>query len=137
MFIIYRTIHSNTGLAFMALRDSEISPPRGVNRFGEHLKVLPCSFLTGLKTIGFYVHSLGYLTHHVGNRPLPAQASLRQLGGIGTFISLSWGAAVIVFGMNFTACRHTPPKSARSAHLLTIYLLPRWHRKLVPQIKYS
>lgn len=60
MWVIYRTIHSNTGLAFVALRDSEnLATTLGINRYKERLKVFALSsLLTGLAG-GFYVHSLG------------------------------------------------------------------------------
>jgi branched-chain amino acid transport system permease protein len=103
MFIIYRTIHSNTGLAFMALRDSEnFATTLGVNRFRERLKVFAISsFLTGLAG-GFYVHSLGDISPTtLGIEPFLLGIAMFELGGIGTFAGPILGAAVIVFGGEF------------------------------------
>ena len=103
MLIIYRTIHSRTGLAFMALRDSEnFATTLGVNRFNERLKVFAISsFLTGLAG-GFYVHSLGDISPStLGIEPFLLGISMIELGGIGTFAGPILGAAVIVFGGEF------------------------------------
>jgi branched-chain amino acid transport system permease protein len=103
MFIIYRTIHSRTGLAFMALRDSEnFATTLGVNRFNERLKVFAISsFLTGLAG-GFYVHSLGDISPStLGIEPFLLGIAMIELGGIGTFAGPILGAAVIVFGGEF------------------------------------
>ncbi|MFZ2096111.1 MAG: branched-chain amino acid ABC transporter permease [Anaerolineales bacterium] len=103
MFIVYRTIHSHTGLAFMALRDSEnFATTLGVNRFRERLKVFAISsFLTGLAG-GFYVHSLGDISPTtLGIEPFLLSIAMFELGGIGTFAGPILGAAVIVFGGEF------------------------------------
>jgi branched-chain amino acid transport system permease protein len=103
MFIIYRTIHSNTGLAFMALRDSEnFATTLGVNRYNERIKVFAISaFLTGLAG-GFYVHSLGDISPTtLGIEPFLLGIAMIELGGIGTFAGPVLGAAVIVFGGEF------------------------------------
>lgn len=103
MYIIYRTIHSNTGLAFMALRDSEnFATTLGVNRFKERIKVFAISsFLTGLAG-GFYVHSLGDISPTtLGIEPFLLGIAMIELGGIGTFAGPILGAAVIVFGGEF------------------------------------
>lgn len=103
MFIIYHTIHSRTGLAFMALRDSEnFATTLGVNRFNERLKVFAISsFLTGLAG-GFYVHSLGDISPStLGIEPFLLGIAMIELGGIGTFAGPILGAAVIVFGGEF------------------------------------
>jgi branched-chain amino acid transport system permease protein len=103
LFIIYRTIHSNTGLAFMALRDSEnFATTLGINRYKERLKVFAISaFLTGLAG-GFYVHSLGDISPTtLGIEPFLLGIAMIELGGIGTFAGPVLGAAVIVFGGEF------------------------------------
>jgi branched-chain amino acid transport system permease protein len=103
LFIIYRTIHSKTGLAFMALRDSEnFATTLGVNRFQERLKVFAISaFLTGLAG-GFYVHSLGDISPStLAIEPFLLGIAMIELGGIGTFAGPILGAAVIVFGGEF------------------------------------
>ncbi len=103
MYIVYRTIHSNTGLAFMALRDSEnFATTLGVNRFKERIKVFAISsFLTGLAG-GFYVHSLGDISPTtLGIEPFLLGIAMIELGGIGTFAGPILGAAVIVFGGEF------------------------------------
>jgi branched-chain amino acid transport system permease protein len=103
MWIIYRTIHSNTGLAFMALRDSEnLATTLGINRYKERLKVFALSsFLTGLAG-GFYVHALGDISPTtLGIEPFLLAIAMIELGGIGTFAGPILGAGVIVFGNEF------------------------------------
>lgn len=103
MWVIYRTVHSNTGLAFMALRDSEnLATTLGVNRYKERLKVFALSsFLTGLAG-GFYVHSLGDISPTtLGIEPFLLAIAMIELGGIGTFAGPILGAGVIVFGNEF------------------------------------
>lgn len=103
MFVIYRTINSNTGLAFVALRDSEnFASALGVNRFRERLKVFALSsFLTGLAG-GFYVHALGDISPAtLGIEPFLLTITMVELGGVGTFAGPILGAAVIVFGSEF------------------------------------
>jgi branched-chain amino acid transport system permease protein len=103
MYVIYRTIHSNTGLAFMALRDSEnFATTLGINRFKERIKVFAISsFLTGLAG-GFYVHSLGDISPTtLGIEPFLLGIAMIELGGIGTFAGPILGAALIVFGGEF------------------------------------
>ena len=103
MYVVYRTIHSNTGLAFMALRDSEnFATTLGINRFKERLKVFAISsFLTGLAG-GFYVHSLGDISPTtLGIEPFLLGIAMIELGGIGTFAGPILGAALIVFGGEF------------------------------------
>lgn len=100
---IYWTTHSNTGLAFVALRDSEnLATTLGVNRFVERLKVFAISsFLTGLAG-GVYVHSLGDISPTtLGIEPFLLTIAMIELGGIGTFAGPILGAALIVFGNEF------------------------------------
>jgi len=103
MYVLYRTIHSPTGLAFVALRDAEpFATSLGVNRFRERVKVFALSsFLTGIAG-GFYVHSLGDISPTtLGIEPFLLAITMMELGGVGTFFGPILGAAVIVFGNEF------------------------------------
>jgi len=102
-YILYRTVRSSTGLAFVALRDSEhLATTLGVNRFKERLKVFALSsFLTGVAG-GVYVHSLGDISPTtLGIEPFLLGIAMMELGGIGTFAGPILGSAVIVFGNEF------------------------------------
>jgi branched-chain amino acid transport system permease protein len=103
MYIIYRIIHSNTGLAFVALRDSEnFASTLGVSRYRERLKVFAVSsFMTGLAG-GFYVHSLGDISPTtLAIEPFLLALAMIELGGVGTFFGPILGAGTIVFGNEF------------------------------------
>jgi branched-chain amino acid transport system permease protein len=103
LFLIYRIIQSNTGLAFVALRDSEnFATTLGINKFKERLKVFALSsFMTGLAG-GFYVHSLGDISPTtLSIEPFLLCIAMVELGGVGTFIGPILGAAVIIFGGEF------------------------------------
>jgi branched-chain amino acid transport system permease protein len=102
-YIIYRVVHSTTGLAFVALRDSEhFAASLGVNRFKECLKVFALSsFLTGIAG-GFYVHSLGDISPTtLAIEPFLLALTMMELGGMGTFFGPILGSAIIVFGSEF------------------------------------
>ncbi len=101
--IIYRTIHSNNGLAFMALRDSrEFASALGVNEYKEKIKVFSLtSFMTGIAG-GFYVHYLGDISPTtLGIEPFLLAIAMMEMGGIGRFPGAVLGAAIIVFGNEF------------------------------------
>jgi len=103
MYIIYRIIHSNTGLAFVALRDSEnFASTLGVSRYRERLKVFAVSsFMTGIAG-GFYVHSLGDISPTtLSIEPFLLALAMIELGGVGTFFGPIMGAGAIVFGNEF------------------------------------
>ena len=99
LFIVYRTIHSATGLAFVALRDSkEFAKALGVNEYKEKLKIFALvSFLTGLAG-GFYAHYLGDISPGtLGIGPFLLAIAMIELGGVGRFPGAVLGALVIVF----------------------------------------
>ena len=103
MYIIYRIIHSKTGLAFVALRDSEnFASTLGVSRYRERLKVFAVSsFMTGIAG-GFYVHSLGDISPTtLSIEPFLLALAMIELGGVGTFFGPILGASTIVFGNEF------------------------------------
>lgn len=103
LYIVYRIINSPTGLAFVALRDSEnFAYCLGVNRFRERLKVFAlASFLTGVAG-GVYVHALGDISPTtLGIEPFLLAIAMIELGGVGTFAGPIFGTAVIVFGNEF------------------------------------
>ncbi|NMC12264.1 MAG: branched-chain amino acid ABC transporter permease [Chloroflexi bacterium] len=103
MLILYKVIHSKTGLAFVAMRDSEnLANTLGINRYQERLKVFAISsFMTGIAG-GFYVHSLGDISPTtLSIEPFLLALAMIELGGIGTFFGPILGAGVIVFGNEF------------------------------------
>jgi len=101
--IIYKIIHSRTGLAFVALRDSrEFAIALGVNEYKEKIKVFALvSFLTGI-TGGFYVHYLGDISPTtLAIEPFLLTIAMMEMGGIGRFPGAVLGAVIIVFGNEF------------------------------------
>jgi branched-chain amino acid transport system permease protein len=103
LYVIYRIIHSNTGLAFVALRDSEnLAMSLGVSRFRERVKVFAISALLSGLAGGFYVHSLGDISPTtLAIEPFLMGIAMMELGGIGTLFGPVLGAAIIVFGSEF------------------------------------
>jgi branched-chain amino acid transport system permease protein len=102
-YVIYRTIHSSTGMAFVALRDSEqFASSLGVSRYKERLKVFALSsLLTGLAG-GFYVHSLGDISPTtLAIEPFLMALAMMELGGMGTFFGPILGSLIIVLGGEF------------------------------------
>ena len=98
--IIYKTIHSSTGLAFVALRDSkDFARSLGVSEYREKIKVFALvSFLTGI-TGGFYVHYLGDISPTtLGIEPFLLTIAMMELGGVGRFPGAVLGAIIIEFG---------------------------------------
>lgn len=124
-YVIYRVIHSSTGLAFMALRDAEhFAASLGVNRFKECLKVFALSsFLTGIAG-GFYVHSLGDISPAtLAIEPFLLSITMMELGGIGTFFGPILGSAIIVFGSEFLRLAGTLRLSLLGALICVVVLL--------------
>ena len=103
LFVIYRIIHSSSGLAFMALRDSrDFATSLGVSEYKEKLKVFALSaFLTGIAG-GFYVHYLGDISPTtLAIEPFLLAIAMMEMGGIGRFPGAVLGAVIIVFGNEF------------------------------------
>ncbi|MFH1136589.1 MAG: branched-chain amino acid ABC transporter permease [Pseudomonadota bacterium] len=101
--IIHRTIHSSTGLAFVALRDSkDFATSLGVSEYKEKLKVFALvSFLTGVAG-GFYAHYLGDVSPTtLAIEPFLLTIAMIEVGGVGRFPGAVVGAAIIVFGNEF------------------------------------
>jgi branched-chain amino acid transport system permease protein len=101
--VIHRIIHSSTGLAFVALRDSkDFAKALGVNEYAEKIKVFALtSFLTGV-TGGFYVHYLGDISPTtLAIEPFLLTIAMMEMGGIGRFPGAVLGAVIIVFGNEF------------------------------------
>ena len=100
LFVVYRTIKSSTGLAFMALRDSpKLATALGVSEYREKFKVFAmCAFFTGL--VGaFYAHYNGQISPAMlGIWPFIMTFAMVVLGGTGRFPGAVLGAAFIVFG---------------------------------------
>ena len=103
LYVIHRLIKSNTGLAFVALRDSEnLATSLGVSRFRERVKVFAISALLAGLAGGFYVHSLGDISPTtLAIEPFLMGIAMMELGGIGTLFGPVLGAAIIVFGSEF------------------------------------
>jgi len=99
LLIIYFIIHSNWGLAFVALRDSEtFARAIGINDFKYKLMVFGLSsFLTGL--IGaVYAHYVGMLsTRLLGLDLFLILMVMLVLGGLGRFPGALIGAFIAVF----------------------------------------
>jgi branched-chain amino acid transport system permease protein len=99
LIVIYKTINSSTGLAFVALRDSrELATASGVSEYREKLKVFALSsFLTGIAG-GFYVHHTGTITPALfAIEPFLLALAMMAFGGIGRFPGAVLGAVVLVF----------------------------------------
>lgn len=99
LLIIYRIIHSPWGLAFVAVRDSQVlASSLGVDEFKYKLMVFGISaFLTG--TMGaFYAHYVGVLsTRILGLDLFLILLVIIVLGGMGRFPGAVIGAFVAVF----------------------------------------
>ena len=97
--IIYRVIHSNWGLAFIAIRDSEpFAASIGIDGFKYKLGVFGLSsFLTGM--IGaVYAHYVGMLSHRLlGLDLFLILMVILVLGGIGRFPGALIGSFITVF----------------------------------------
>ena len=99
LFIIYKIIHSKWGLAFIAVRDSEVfAKSIGINDFKYKLLVFGVSsFLTGM--IGaLYGHYVGMLsTRMLGLDRFLILMVMLVLGGLGRFPGAVIGALITVF----------------------------------------
>lgn len=98
--VLYAIIKGKTGLAFVALRDSEeFAVALGVDRFREGVKVFAISaFVTGLAG-GLFAHLLGVISPGMlGIEQFLMVVAMWLLGGVGTFFGPIIGAAVITFG---------------------------------------
>jgi len=99
LFIIYKIIHSNWGLAFLTIRDSEVfARSIGVNDFKYKLIVFAISaFITGM--IGaVYAHYVGMMSHRLlGLDFFLILMVMLVLGGMGRFPGAVLGAFIAVF----------------------------------------
>jgi branched-chain amino acid transport system permease protein len=96
-------VRGKTGLAFVALRDSEaFAVALGVDRFKEGLKVFAISaFVTGLAG-GMFAHSLGQISPGMlGIEQFLMVLAMWLLGGAGTFLGPILGAALITYGNEY------------------------------------
>jgi branched-chain amino acid transport system permease protein len=101
--VLYRIVHGRTGMAFVALRDSEdFAVALGVSRFRQGLKVFAISaFVTGLAG-GFFAHTLGQISPGMlGIDQFLMVVAMWLLGGAGTFLGPILGAAIITFGNEY------------------------------------
>lgn len=124
LWIIYRVVHSSTGMAFVALRDAEnFAYCLGVNKFKERLKVFALSSLLTGAAGGMYVHALGDISPTtLGIEPFLLTIAMIELGGVGTFWGPVLGAAVIVFGNEFLRLAGTLRLTLLGALICTIIL---------------
>jgi branched-chain amino acid transport system permease protein len=98
--VLYRIIKGRTGMAFMALRDSEdLALALGVDRFKEGVKVFAISaFATGAAG-ALFAHLLGQISPGMlGIEQFLMVLSMWLLGGAGTFFGPILGATLITFG---------------------------------------
>jgi branched-chain amino acid transport system permease protein len=135
--IIYRIIHSNTGLAFQAMRDDEdLALSLGVNLYFEKIKVFAvCSFFTGLIG-GVYVHYLSSIS--------PATNSLESfmlamcmifLGGMARFPGAVIGALFFTINNQFMQLtRPLPPLLIGRNIFVQILYLPDGFMQIVDWI---
>jgi branched-chain amino acid transport system permease protein len=101
--VLYVIIRGKTGMAFVALRDSEdFAGAVGVDRYREGIKVFAISALVTGMAGGFFAHTLGQIS--------PGMLSIDQflmviamwlLGGVATFFGPIIGAVVITFGNEY------------------------------------
>ncbi len=97
LIIVYKTIQSSNGLAFMALRDSrDFATALGINEYREKLKVFTLtSFLTGLSG-GLYAHHIGDISPALlGITPFLMGLAMVMVGGLGQFPGAIIGAFII------------------------------------------
>ena len=98
-FFLYKIIHSKIGMAFVALRDSEVyAMSRGIDPYKyKTLSVLISAFFTGI--VGaFYAHYLGVISIEIlGWGFISLGLSILILGGVGTF----FGPIIASFIMTF------------------------------------
>jgi branched-chain amino acid transport system permease protein len=100
---LYVMLRGSTGMAFVALRDSEdFASALGVDRYREGLKVFAISaFVTGMAG-GFFAHTLGSISPGVlGVDQFLMVIAMWLLGGVGTFFGPIVGAFVITFGNEY------------------------------------
>jgi branched-chain amino acid transport system permease protein len=98
--VLYAIIKGKTGLAFVALRDSEeFAVGLGVDRFREGIKLFAISaFVTGMAG-GLFAHLLGQISPGMlGIEQFLMVIAMWLLGGVGTFFGPIIGAAIITFG---------------------------------------
>ena len=103
LFIIYKVIHSNIGLGFMGLRDSdEFAKSLGLNEYKYKLIVFGISaFLTGLMG-GFYAHYMSVMTPKLLGLDLFLTVIMMvEFGGIGMFPGALLGAFIITLLSEF------------------------------------
>ncbi len=98
--IVYWIIHSRTGLAFVALRDSyEMATSLGINEYYEKLKVFALSSLMTGFAGGLYAHYTGIAAPDLLSISTFLMAiAMMVVGGIGRFPGAILGAALFVFG---------------------------------------
>jgi branched-chain amino acid transport system permease protein len=102
-YLIYKIIHSNIGLAFVALRDSEgFAESLGVNRERYNVIVfLISAFITGLMG-ALYIHYLTVATPRTLEIEIFAAAIMMVvIGGLGNFSGAIFGAFFVTFTDEF------------------------------------
>lgn len=99
LFAIYKIINSTTGLAFMALRDSEpLAKNLGINQYRHLLMVFGISaFITGIMG-AFYAHYISAMTPAIFRLEVFLLAlAMVMLGGAAAFPGAVIGAFTIIF----------------------------------------
>ena len=101
--VLYGIVNGKTGMAFVALRDSEdFAGAVGVDRYREGLKVFAITaFVTGMAG-GFFAHTLGAISPAIlGVDQFLMVIAMWLLGGVATFLGPIIGAFVITFGNEY------------------------------------
>ena len=103
LFIIYKTIHSTTGQAFVALRDSrDFARSLGINEYKEKVKVFGVSAFLVSVAGGVYAHYMESMTPtSLGITTFLLALTMVYIGGLGRFPGAVLGAALIVFADEF------------------------------------
>jgi branched-chain amino acid transport system permease protein len=99
LFVIYKIINSSVGLAFVALRDSELfAKSLGINSYRYTLMAFGiCAFITGIMG-AFYVHYMGVIGPAIFKLEFFLLALVMiMLGGMARFPGAVIGAFVVVF----------------------------------------
>jgi branched-chain amino acid transport system permease protein len=124
LIIIYKVIHSSTGLAFIALRDdNRFATSLGISEYKEKLKVFALSaFFTGIAG-GFFAHYNGDISPAtLGIEPFLLAVAMILIGGLGRFPGSVIGAIIIVFGNEFFRLAGTLRFAILGAMICTIIL---------------
>jgi branched-chain amino acid transport system permease protein len=136
-YIMYRIIHSKTGLAFVALRDSsDFAESLGVNREKGVMQVFIISaFITGFMG-ALYVHYLKVATPRLLELELFITALMMMvLGGMGKFSGAIIGAFIVTFlNESLRTAASIRPILFGTAIIVVVLFFPGGLSRLVDQL---